>query len=77
MTVSAEHIFARRYAYHWIVELPASFVVWASSPEPDFIKGRLLWVHWDVDELKELLTQKQDEEFFLTLEVNTMPNLPF
>jgi hypothetical protein len=60
-----------------IVELPASFMVWASSPEADLIKGKFLWANWDVNELKELLKQKAEEKFLLTIEVRGMPNLSF
>jgi hypothetical protein len=35
------------------VELPGQFMVWLSSPEGKFLKGRFVWVNWDVDELKE------------------------
>jgi hypothetical protein len=34
------------------VELSANFIVWATSPEAEFLKGKLLWANWDVDELK-------------------------
>ncbi|KAF2759900.1 NAD(P)-binding protein [Pseudovirgaria hyperparasitica] len=34
------------------VSLPASFNVWLASPEAQFLKGKFLWVNWDVDELK-------------------------
>ncbi len=34
------------------VELPASFVVWAYSPEARFLKGKTVWANWDVDGLK-------------------------
>jgi hypothetical protein len=60
---------------HCLVELPASFMVWVSSAEAEFVKGKYLWVHWDVDELKALIKQKSTERSFLTLEVNGMPNL--
>jgi hypothetical protein len=36
----------------FIVELPASFVVWIASPEAEFLKGKFVWSNWDVDELK-------------------------
>lgn len=36
-----------------VVELPAYFHVWLASPESDFLKGKFVWVNWDVDELKE------------------------
>jgi NAD(P)-dependent dehydrogenase (short-subunit alcohol dehydrogenase family) len=35
-----------------LVDLPADFAVWLSSPEANFVKGRFLWANWDVDELK-------------------------
>lgn len=34
------------------MDLPAHFAVWLCSAEADFLKGRFLWAHWDVDELK-------------------------
>ena len=40
-----------------IAELAAGFLVWAASPEAAFLKGKFLWVHWDIDELKA----KKDE----------------
>lgn len=35
-----------------IVQLPAHFTVWLTSPEAAFLKGRLVWANWDVNELK-------------------------
>lgn len=35
-----------------LVDLPAYFAVWLSSPEADFVRGRFLWANWDVSELK-------------------------
>jgi len=34
-----------------IENLPGHFAVWLASPEADFLKGRFLWSHWDVEEL--------------------------
>lgn len=47
-------------------ELAADFVVWAASPEAAFLKGKLVWVNWDVD---EMLERKEEIEKgnFLTL----------
>jgi hypothetical protein len=46
-----------------IVELPASFIVWAVSPEAEFLKGKFVWANWDVDELvakkEELISSPQ------------------
>ncbi|KAF8867044.1 NAD(P)-binding protein [Acephala macrosclerotiorum] len=33
-------------------KLPGDFMVWAASPEADFLHGKLVWANWDVDELK-------------------------
>ncbi|EOD43383.1 putative short-chain dehydrogenase reductase sdr protein [Neofusicoccum parvum UCRNP2] len=33
-------------------ELPGHFLVWLTSPEGEFLKGKFVWVNWDVDELK-------------------------
>jgi hypothetical protein len=34
------------------VELLANFTVWVLSDEARFLKGKLAWASWDVDELK-------------------------
>ncbi|CAN8097435.1 unnamed protein product [Discula destructiva] len=34
------------------LELPGDFLVWMSSPEAAFLKGRSVSANWDVDELK-------------------------
>ncbi|KAK5938326.1 hypothetical protein PMZ80_009296 [Knufia obscura] len=45
------------------VSLPADFTVWAASPESSFLgSGRLIWVHWDVDELRELFDRYKSGE---------------
>jgi hypothetical protein len=38
-------------------ELPASICVWLASPEARFLKGKLIWSNWDVEEL----IQRADE----------------
>ena len=35
-----------------LASLPASFIVWACSPEAHFLKGKFVWANWDVGELK-------------------------
>ena len=45
--------------YHAIVQLPAHFMLWLSSPEAAFLKGRLVWANWDVDELKSQVKEIQ------------------
>ncbi|KAL7946714.1 hypothetical protein V8C42DRAFT_352267 [Trichoderma barbatum] len=39
------------------LDLSGDFGVWAVSDEAEFLKGRMVWVNWDVDELKA----KKDE----------------
>jgi hypothetical protein len=34
-----------------LVNLPGQFHVWLVSPEAEFLKGKFVWVNWDVDEL--------------------------
>ncbi|KAL4785909.1 hypothetical protein BJX76DRAFT_366535 [Aspergillus varians] len=50
MNRSAGGVKAMGYEDH--VSLPASFNVWLASPEARFLKGKFLYVNWDVDELK-------------------------
>jgi hypothetical protein len=35
-----------------IAQLAGDFTVWALSNEAKFLKGKFVWVNWDVDELK-------------------------
>lgn len=36
-----------------VENLPADFSVWlVANPAADFLKGRLVWANWDVEELK-------------------------
>ncbi|KAL8805456.1 MAG: hypothetical protein Q9200_005411 [Gallowayella weberi] len=46
--------------------LPASFIVWACSPEAEFLKGKLVWANWDVEELKARKEEIRETDF-LTL----------
>lgn len=34
------------------VDLPGHFCLWLTSPEAAFLRGKYVWVNWDVDELK-------------------------
>ncbi|OQU93743.1 hypothetical protein CLAIMM_00222, partial [Cladophialophora immunda] len=33
-------------------DLPASFAVWACSPEAKFLKNKFVWANWDADEMR-------------------------
>jgi hypothetical protein len=35
-----------------LVSLPSHFNVWLASPEAEFLKGKYVWVNWDVEELQ-------------------------
>jgi hypothetical protein len=37
--------------------LAAHFQVWLAVPDADFLKGKMVWANWDVEELKA----KKDE----------------
>ena len=40
------------------IDLPVGFCVWlAACKEADFLRGRLVWANWDVD---ELLARKEE-----------------
>ncbi|TVY94407.1 Short chain dehydrogenase [Lachnellula willkommii] len=33
------------------IEMCANFMVWAVSPEEEFLKGKFIWSNWDVNDL--------------------------
>ena len=39
-------------------------MVWAVSPEAKFLKGKLLWSNWDVDELKAMRKEIEEADKF-------------
>jgi len=49
------------------VELPGNFMVWLSSPEAVFLRGRYVWANWDVDELKAKAKALEEDPTLLTL----------
>ncbi|KAL4881030.1 hypothetical protein BJY04DRAFT_218549 [Aspergillus karnatakaensis] len=50
MNRAAGGVKAMNYEDH--VSLPAGFNLWLASPEARFLRGKYLYVNWDVDELK-------------------------
>jgi NAD(P)-dependent dehydrogenase (short-subunit alcohol dehydrogenase family) len=52
-------------------ELPGSYCVWLSTPDADFLKGRFMYVNWDINELKAN-KEKILSENLLTLTVKGM-----
>ena len=43
-----------------IVNLPAQFFVWATSPEGAFLRGKWVYANWDVEELKARAKEIQE-----------------
>jgi hypothetical protein len=54
-------------------DLPGGFCLWLASSEADFLKGRFLWAHWDVDELISKKDVIQGGNL-LTFQLNGWPN---
>ena len=55
-------------AIQWDGEnLAAHFARWLAGPESDFLHGRFLWAHWDVDELIELKEKLEKDPNFMTI----------
>lgn len=48
-------------------------MVWLSSPEAVFLKGRLLAANWDVKELKARSKEFQENPLLLTLGLTGWP----
>jgi NAD(P)-dependent dehydrogenase (short-subunit alcohol dehydrogenase family) len=49
------------------IDLPAHFCTWLMRSEADFLHGRYLWAHWDVDELVALREKVVSNPAFLTI----------
>ncbi|KAJ4259542.1 hypothetical protein NW762_007471 [Fusarium torreyae] len=44
--------------------LAVQFLVWLAAPEARFLKGKFVWVNWDVDELKARADEIKDSLLF-------------
>ena len=49
------------------INLPADFALWLAGSESDFLHGRYLWAHWDVDELIAIKGRIEEDPTFLTI----------
>jgi hypothetical protein len=54
-------------------QLSSHFSVWVSSPEADFLRGKFVWINWDVEELKANSKKIQESDIFTT----TIGGYPF
>jgi hypothetical protein len=41
-----------RLANHLTASLPAGTMVWLTSSEAEFLKGKYIWANWDIEEMK-------------------------
>ena len=55
------------------VSLPAHFLVWITSPEAKFLRGRWVSANWDVDELKSKSDRIQQDANYLTANIIGWP----
>jgi hypothetical protein len=46
--------------------LASHFGVWVTSPEAAFLRGKFVWINWDVDELKAHAKEIQESDMFTT-----------
>lgn len=44
-------VFADFFFFLRVADLSSHFFLWLISPEAEFLKGKFVWVNWDVDEL--------------------------
>ncbi len=58
-----------------IVQLPAHFTVWLSSPEAKGLSGRFLMVNWDVTQLLEKRERIKNDPSYLTTALGGWPFL--
>ena len=49
------------------INLPGHFCVWLASPEADFLHGRFVWAHWDIEELIALKERMEKDPMFLSI----------
>ncbi|KAF2011117.1 NAD(P)-binding protein [Aaosphaeria arxii CBS 175.79] len=54
------------------VALPGHFHVWIASPEAEFLKGKFVWVNWDVNELKSH-AKEIEESHLLKISLQGVP----
>lgn len=59
-----------------VVKLPAHFLVWTTSPEARFLRGRFVWANWDVEQLKARAKEIEESAQMLTSNILGWPYLP-
>ena len=56
-----------------IVELPAHFIVWLASKEGEFLRSKMVWASWDVEQLKAKKEKIAADPAFLNMGMNGWP----
>ncbi|KAM7195416.1 NAD(P)-binding protein [Rhypophila sp. PSN 637] len=70
LTESAKKAGVDEGMYDWDdVKLPGNFAVWAATDEAEFLHGRWVEAHWDVDELKSVKFRErlEGDRYFLRM----------
>jgi NAD(P)-dependent dehydrogenase (short-subunit alcohol dehydrogenase family) len=49
------------------INLPGHYAVWLASPEGEFLRNRLVWCHWDVNEMKAMKDKLDANKDLFTL----------
>lgn len=55
------------------MELPAHFLVWLASPEAAFLKGKYVWMNWDVKEMIDRKDEIENDNNLLRVNLNGVP----
>ena len=69
---SHENILSWSHTLPFIATMPADTMVWLSTPEAAFLKGRFIWANWDVEELMSMAAEIEKDDL-LTLSLRGWP----
>ncbi|MCJ1439508.1 hypothetical protein MMC27_008902 [Xylographa pallens] len=58
-------------------ELPGGFCVWLASPEAVFLRNKVIWTNWDVEEMMAKKDEISKDSEFLTLGCIGYGSLPY
>ena len=59
-----------------VVSLPAGFIVWTTRPEARFLKGKMVYANWDVEELKAMEAEIRNSQM-LTITLDGMSSFKY
>ena len=55
------------------MNLAAHFLVWIASPEAQWIRGKMVWSNWDVDEIQAKKEEILKDPAYLNIGMNGWP----